>query len=52
MAAGTFTYGNKVAVIILSAPLHGIIIESEAMSTAYRKQFNLLWKTAKKKKKK
>src|SRR3989344_630506 len=44
----TFIYGNKVAIIIFGEPLHGLIIESEILSNTYRKQFNLLWKVAKK----
>lgn len=45
--SSTFIYGNKVAIVIFGEPLHGLIIESELLSDAYRKQFNLLWKGAK-----
>lgn len=45
----TFIYGNKIAIIIFGEPLHGLIIESKLLSEAYRKQFYLLWKIAKKK---
>lgn len=43
----TFIYGDKIAVIIFSEPLYGLIIESKLLSDAYRKQFYLLWKVAK-----
>ncbi|MDO8564281.1 MAG: helix-turn-helix domain-containing protein [Nanoarchaeota archaeon] len=43
----TMIYGNKVAIVIFSQPLHGIIIENEALAKTYRKQFNALWKIAK-----
>lgn len=43
----TFIYGGKVAILIFSQPLHGIIIESELLAKAYRKQFELLWLLAK-----
>ncbi|MFH1587260.1 MAG: helix-turn-helix domain-containing protein [Candidatus Diapherotrites archaeon] len=43
----TFIYGNKVAIILFGEPLHGLIIKSELLSESYRKQFHLLWKTAK-----
>lgn len=43
----TFIYGNKVAIIIFSEPLYGLIIENKQLSDAYRKQFELLWKNAK-----
>lgn len=46
----TFIYGNKVAIIIFGEPLHGLIIESKILSGTYRKQFELLWKVAKKQK--
>lgn len=45
----TFIYGDNVAIIIFCEPLHGIIIKSKLLSEAYRKQFYLLWKNAKKK---
>lgn len=44
----TFIYGDKVAIVIFTEPLYGMIIESKALSRTYRKQFNLLWKIAKK----
>jgi predicted transcriptional regulator len=45
----TFIYGDKVAIIIFSEPLHGLIMESKLLSKTYRKQFELLWKIARKK---
>ncbi len=45
----TFIYGNKVAIIIFSQPLHGIIIKSALLAQTYRKQFELLWQYAKEK---
>jgi len=44
----TFIYGNKVAIIIFGQPLYALIIESKILSKAYRKQFDLLWKIARK----
>lgn len=44
----TFIYGDKIAIIIFTEPLHGLIIKNKALSNTYRKQFNLLWKIAKK----
>lgn len=44
----TFVYGDKVAIIIFSEPLHGLIIDSKILSVTYKKQFELLWKVAKK----
>jgi sugar-specific transcriptional regulator TrmB len=45
----TTIYGNKVAIIIFSQPLHGIIIENESLAKTYKKQFNALWKISKSK---
>lgn len=45
----TFIYGSKVAIIIFGEPLYGIIINSKLLAKAYRKQFYLLWKIARKK---
>ena len=41
-------YGNKVAFFILGAPYYLIIIENKEIAETYMKQFNLLWKIAKK----
>lgn len=46
----THIVGNLVCIIIWSVPLLGIIIESKDVADSYRKNFNILWKTAKKKK--
>lgn len=47
--AATFIYGSKVAIILESKinPL-GIIINNQEIADGYRKQFNALWKIAKK----
>jgi hypothetical protein len=42
-----FIYGDKIAMVIFSEPLHGIIIKGKGLAEAYRKQFELLWKHAK-----
>ncbi len=42
-------YGNKVALFLRGNPHHLIIIENKDIAETYRKQFELLWKTAKKK---
>lgn len=44
----TFIYGNKIAIVIFGEPLYGLIINSKILAETYRKQFNLLWKIAKK----
>jgi predicted transcriptional regulator len=44
----TFIYGDKVAIILFTEPLYGIIIESKELAESYRRQFNLIWKHAKK----
>lgn len=44
----TFIYGDNVAIVLFSEPLNGIIIKSKLIANAYRKQFELLWKIAKK----
>jgi len=41
-------YGDKVAIFILGNPYHLIVINNKEVSNTYRKQFDLLWKTAKK----
>ena len=46
----THIYGNKVAIILWGAPMHGIIMESPQVADAYRKYFEILWNMAKKKK--
>lgn len=43
----TFIYGNKVAIIIFGEPLHAVLLESRILSESYKKQFYLIWKTAK-----
>ncbi len=47
----TFIYGDKVAIIMFTEPLYGLMIDSKQLSDSYRKQFELLWKNARKKKK-
>ncbi|MFH1785287.1 MAG: helix-turn-helix domain-containing protein [Candidatus Micrarchaeota archaeon] len=44
----TFIYGDNVAFITFSEPFHGIIIRGKDLAEAYRRQFELLWKHAKK----
>ena len=46
----TFVYGGKVAIVLFNEPLYGIMIESRELADSYRKQFNLVWKHAKKRK--
>lgn len=41
-------YNNKVAIFILGMPHYLIIIDNKEVAETYRKQFNLLWKIAKK----
>ena len=41
-------YNNKVAIFILGTPYYLIIIENKEIANTYKKQFNLLWKIAKK----
>lgn len=43
----TFVYGNNIAIILFTQPLTGIMIESRELANTYRKQFELLWKIAK-----
>ncbi len=45
----TFIYGNKVAIVLFTEPLYGLLIESAILAKTYRKQFNLLWDVARKK---
>jgi len=42
------TYGNNVQILVWGNPDYLIIIRSKDVSDAYRKQFELLWKIAKK----
>jgi len=44
----TFIYGNKVVFLIWESPLYATMISSREISDANRKQFNMLWKIAKK----
>lgn len=41
-------YGNKVAILLLGDPNNLIIIKNKNVADSYRKQFELLWKIAKK----
>jgi len=43
-----YVYGNKLAFLIWGTPNYAIIIENETLADSYRKQFNLMWKHAKK----
>lgn len=43
-----YVYGNKAVIIIWGNPDHVLFIENKALADSYRKQFNLLWKIAKK----
>lgn len=40
-------FGDKVAIVIFSEPVHVITIKSRRTANAYRKKFELLWKNAK-----
>ncbi|RJQ15582.1 MarR family transcriptional regulator [Candidatus Woesearchaeota archaeon] len=42
----TFIYGENVAIILFTEPLYGLIIRSNALAKAYRRQFEILWKSA------
>lgn len=44
----TMIYGNKVAIVDFNKPFTTIIIEKKEIAQAYRKQFETLWKIAKK----
>ena len=44
----TMVYGNKVAIVDFEKPFTTIIIEKESIAKAYKKQFETLWKMAKK----
>ena len=46
----THVYGDKIAVIVWGTPTYGIIIKSRQVADANRKYFEILWKTAKKRK--
>lgn len=41
-------YGNRVGIFLLTEPKYLILIESKEVADSYRKQFELLWKLAKK----
>ena len=41
-------YGNKIALFVLGTPYYLIVIENKKIADSYRKQFDLLWKQAKK----
>lgn len=43
-----YVYNNKLTTIIWGNPNYAIIIENKNLADSYRKQFNLLWKVAKK----
>ncbi len=44
----TFIYGDKVAIILFTEPMYGIVIRSKRLAETYRKQFDMVWKHAKK----
>ena len=41
-------YGDKVAIILLEDDPLCIVIRNKVIADSYRKQFNILWQTAKK----
>ncbi len=45
----TTVYGNKVAIFLFTQQPRVILVTSDTISESYRKQFELLWKIAKKK---
>jgi sugar-specific transcriptional regulator TrmB len=45
-----FVYGNKVVFVIWGTPSYAIIIENEKIADLNKKQFEMLWKIAKKRK--
>ncbi len=45
----TYIYGNKVVHMIWGPPLYAIMVESQQVADNLRKQFQLLWKMARKK---
>lgn len=45
--ATTFIYGNKVAIIMWTNPLFGIVINSLELAKSYLNFFTLLWEIAK-----
>ena len=47
----THIYGDKIAIIIWGHPMYGIITTNKHVADANRKFFQMLWKTAKKRKK-
>ncbi len=47
----THIYGDNVAIIVWGNPTYGIIMRSKQVADANRKYFELLWQTAKKRKK-
>ena len=47
----TVIFGNNVGILIFGEPVYVIKIKSKKVSDAYRKQFYLLWKNARKMKK-
>lgn len=48
MPIRTMIYGNKVAIVDFHKPFTTIIIEKKEIAKAYTKQFDMLWKLAKK----
>ncbi len=46
----THVYGDKIAIIVWGKPTYGIIIKNKQIADANRKYFEILWKTAKKRK--
>jgi len=47
----TFVYNNKFTIVVWGNPMYAIVIENKDIAETYRRQFNHLWKTAKKVKK-
>jgi hypothetical protein len=43
-------YGNTVVFLIWGSPMHAVMIKSNEIADASRKQFNVLWELAKKRK--
>lgn len=48
MPVRTMIYGNKVAIVDFNKPFTTIIIEKKEIADAYKNQFDILWKIAKK----
>ncbi|VVC03958.1 Sugar-specific transcriptional regulator TrmB [Candidatus Bilamarchaeum dharawalense] len=44
----TYVYGDKVVFLVWGSPMHAVMIKSKEAADVNRKQFNILWKLAKK----